>query len=250
MAKNSSSSFRRTFAMTLVAATFAAAIVACLLLYRRCGADSIHDVQPQSNSVSIPTFSLAREVSELKGTTNIAPTEDDNAVLMMRKALDEGRELDALKCARSLMDSGVVDVRCAVLEVLGWIGKNALPEISEMLNDGEPTVCAEALHAWEMAYGELSSQRSQASAIEESVMKLRREDDINAILMHICEFDNNIALPLLSRIIENGKSSVVGECAREAYSHITGGCVYVSPEETAKFLKDENAVGSNTEYKK
>ena len=86
--------------------------------------------------------------------------------------------------------------------------------------------------------------------IEESVMKLRREDDINAILMHICEFDNNIALPLLSRIIENGKSSVVGECAREAYSHITGGCVYVSPEETAKFLKDENAVGSNTEDKK
>jgi HEAT repeat protein len=155
----------------------------------------------------------------------------------MQNLLSDGKELAALRSARNLMDSESVETRSAALETFQWLGKRALPEITEMINDKNSFVSSEAMQAWEMAFGEIEGEHRKASVIEDTLKNLAKQDDINAILMHTSELELRIALPMLSRIIEANKTSVLGECARENYTFITDGEIYETPGKTLEFLK-------------
>jgi hypothetical protein len=221
----------------VVVLAFAAALVSsavAVFVASRHAGGSV-DSAAEKAPTNIPPCSLIRDMPQATGGAGQTP--EDIAVSEMQKALDEGRELEAVKKARELMDSDRADIRSAALETFGWIGKSALPEISEMLNDEDPGVRAEALQSWDMAFGELSGQNRQAAAIEDAVSRLKREDEIDAILLHAADLDEHVVLPLLSRIIEKGNASIAAECGREMYSHITGGEIYVSPAATAELLK-------------
>ena len=164
-------------------------------------------------------------------------TIEEQAVLDMQNFLSDGKELAALRSARNLMDSESVETRSAALETFQWLGKRALPEITEMINDKNSFVSSEAMQAWEMAFGEIEGEHRKASVIEDTLKNLAKQDDINAILMHTSELELRIALPMLSRIIEANKTSVLGECARENYTFITDGEIYETPGKTLEFLK-------------
>ena len=164
-------------------------------------------------------------------------TIEEQAVLDMQNLLSDGKELAALRSARNLMDSESVETRSAALETFQWLGKRALPEITEMINDKNSFVSSEAMQAWEMAFGEIEGEHRKASVIEDTLKNLAKQDDINAILMHTSELELRIALPMLSRIIEANKTSVLGECARENYTFITDGEIYETPGKTLEFLK-------------
>lgn len=173
--------------------------------------------------------------------TRVAPkrklTAEEQAVLEMQDLLSDGKELSALRAARNLMDSENADTRSAVLEAFQWIGKRALPEITEMINDVNPHVSAEAIQAWEMAFGEIDGEHRKAFVIEESVVKLKRQDDIETILNHTSELELRIALPMLSRMIETHGATMIAECARENYLFLTDGEAYTSPDDTMRYLK-------------
>ena len=164
-------------------------------------------------------------------------TPEEQAVVEMQDLLSDGKELSALRAARNLMDSKNANTRSAVLETFQWIGKRAISEITEMINDANPQVSAEAIQAWEMAFWEIDGEHRKALVIEESVAKLKRQDDIEAILNYTSELELRIALPMLSRIIESNKTTLLGECARENYLYLTDGDVYENSNKSKQCLQ-------------
>lgn len=165
-------------------------------------------------------------------------TAEEKEAEKMRDLLDDGQTQAAIRLARNLMDSGNKRVRSQVLETLAWIGRRALPEITEMINDGDAEIAEEALASWEQAYSEISGEHSQAAAIVEALPKLKNPDHVNAILMHAVELDEQVALPMLSQVIDANTTNFLGECAREAYSHATGGEIYESAEAMRRYLEE------------
>lgn len=167
------------------------------------------------------------------------PTIEEQAVLDMQNLLSDGKELAALRSARNLMDSESVETRSAALETFQWLGKRAIPEITEMINDKNSFVSSEAMQAWEMAFGEIEGEHRKAFVIEDTICKLRRYDDINAILMHTTDLELRISLPMLARVIESNHATALAECARENYSYLADGEPFESAEKTQIFLKKE-----------
>lgn len=184
--------------------------------------------------------------------TNVPPeapsaplTEEEKEAERMRDLLDDGNTQAAIRLARNLMDSTNKGVRSQVLETLAWIGHRALPEITEMINDDNPSIAEEALSSWEQAFSEISGEHRQAAIIADTLPKLKRPDPVNAILMHATELDEHVALPMLSKIID-ANANFIGECAREMYAHITGGEIYESAEVTRRYLEESKKAESKS----
>lgn len=116
-----------------------------------------------------------------------------------------------------------------------------MPEITEMINDADGGIAAEAISAWEQAFGEISGPNRQAIAIAETVVKLKNPDHVNAIFMHFTELDESISLPMVAEIIEANSTNMVGECGRDIYKHLSGGEIFESLAATRKFLAAEKS---------
>jgi len=222
----------------LFAAFFAAACIVC-----SCNRD---------NSIS--------ETSEVEKAPDIQAASDDSSDVkppllsaeeQEAELLDEliscDKTTDALRHARNLMDSTNVNIRVRVVEALGWIGRRAIPEISEMMNDKSPAVAEQALTAWEQAFAEIDKESRQASVAVETAAMLKNPDQITSVLLHMADIEQSISLPALADFIENGRGNVASECARDVYKHITGGEVYESPESTRAFLRQEQTQSINND---
>ena len=166
-------------------------------------------------------------------------TAEEKEAVEMRELLDSGETTAAIRHARNLMDSKSARIKGQVLETLSWIGRRAMPEITELINDADGTIAAEAVSAWDQAFGEITGPNRQALAIAETVVKLKNPDHINAILMHCTELDENVSLPMVAELIASNSTNIVGECGREIYKHLSGGEIYESPEATRRFLAEE-----------
>ena len=187
--------------------------------------------------------------TEIPAATNLADaavvqpaaplTPEEREAELMRSLLDDGKTSAALRHARNLMDSDSKHIRSLVLDALSWIGKRALPEITEMINDPNPDIAGEALAAWEQAYSEIDGEHRQAAAMSETLPKLRNQQHVNSILMHVPEMELTVSLPMLSKIIDSCSTNFIGECARDMYTHVTGGEVYESLAVTQLFLEQE-----------
>lgn len=157
-------------------------------------------------------------------------TPEQKQVREMQRLLDDDKVGLALREARSLMDSKNGEIRSAVLETLQWIGRRALPEITEMLNDPDEQVATEALTAWELAFGEFDGDRRKALAIEESVVLVKKSDTIRELLRQFSDIEQKVALQTLSKLIEKHNGTALGECARECYEEISDGKPYEPPQ--------------------
>ena len=187
-------------------------------------------------------------VAEAKAlvSTNVSPqvgasvpnlTLEEKEAAEMRDLLDDGQTLAALRHARNLIDSEEKSIRSLVLDTLAWIGRRALPEITEMINDSVPEIAEQALSAWEQAFAEVGGQNQKAAIIIETLPRLNKPHPVSAILQCASEFDEDVALQMLAQIIDSNSTNFVGECAREMYTHISGGEVYESREVTKRFCE-------------
>ena len=202
-----------------------------------CGENPVADGNPSAGAVVATNVPPEAPAAPL--------TEEEKEAEKMRDLLDDGNTQAAIRLARNLMDSTNRRVRSQVLETLAWIGHRALPEITEMINDADPGIAEEALSSWEQAFSEISGEHRQAATIVETLPKLKKPDPVNAILMHATELDERVALPMLSQIID-ANVNFVGECAREMYSHITGGEIYESAEATRRYLEESKKAESKS----
>ena len=168
-------------------------------------------------------------------------TPEEREAELMDELLGQDKTFEALRHARNLMDSTNAAIRVKAVEAFAWIGKRALPEITEMMNDQNPSVAAEAMTAWEQAFSEIDGRHRIADTISRTVSNLKNPEHVNSILLHLSDIDQDVALPTLSTIIEGNKGSFVEESAREVYTHLTGGEIYESLAAAQKFLEVERS---------
>ena len=195
------------------------AFAACALLLAApgCGRGPAED-----GGAGAPAATNVSEVAVKPATL----TPEEKEAEKMRDLLDDGQEQAAIRLARNLMDSEDRKIRSQVLETLAWIGRRAIPEITEMINDADPDIAEEALSAWEQAFSEVGGEHRQAAVIAETLPKLRKPDPVNAILHHATEMDERTAMQMLAGIIDSNATNFVGECARDMYRHVSGGEIY------------------------
>lgn len=217
---------------TLSSSIFAAIFSGAVLLIAGCdrqdgGQSAVDTVQPAVSTNSEETAS--EEVL----------SEDMKKAVKMRDALDDDNILEALKLARDLMGSKETAVRSEVVDVLSWIGRRALPELAEMAGDSDNGIRETAMTGLEQGLSEISGDNSKALAIEQVLPLLKRADQQEAVLMALNEIDEFVALRLLVKVISANKGTALEECARQSYTHVSGGEIFESAEVTEQFIKRE-----------
>lgn len=210
----------------VIAATVLLAAWVCSCSREVSKASALQEADPQTNATAVVSSALTPEEREAE---------------LMDELLGLDKTLEALRHARNLMDSTNAAIRVKAVEAFAWIGKRALPEITEMLNDQNPSVATEAMTAWEQAFAEIDGRHRMADIISRTVANLKNPDHVNSVLLHLSDIDQKVALPTLSAIIESNKGSFIEESAREVYVHLTGGEIYESLAATQKFLELEDS---------
>lgn len=153
-----------------------------------------------------------------------------------REYLDQDDYYMAMRYARGLMKSQDVEIIKGILDIFGWIGRKALPEIEEFLSSEREEIATFALQHWEMAIEEISNERIKAICVTNAAAHVKRKDVIDAVLMHISSVESRVSLPALEGLIlsERGKPCSFG--AKEMFEHISGES-WNSPERTKVILK-------------
>jgi HEAT repeat protein len=151
----------------------------------------------------------------------VGRTEDERKATEMRDLLDSGHEREALQMARALMASPEAAVRSQVVTVLGWIGVKALPELTEMLADGEDYVADDALTQWKMAFDEIEGEAAKAELLVAAIGSLKKVEDMEALVMSFGQLPEGMAIRSLVQVIQSGNELAAG-VAREQYEFTTG----------------------------
>lgn len=154
-----------------------------------------------------------------------------------REYLDSGENALSMRIARGLLDSKDPEVLSGLVDIFGWIGRRAMPELEELIARDVPNVSIRALDAWEMAIDEISSEYWRTVAITNAATKISDSSVIDAILMHTFNIRVDYVLPALEGMIIGQRGKVAGECAKVMFSHVAGES-YSSPERTKLLIKN------------
>ena len=149
---------------------------------------------------------------------------------------------DALALARSNMDSEDPKVRKVVADAFAWIGRRALPELAEMVEDSVPAVADTAADGWVAALDDIHNERVRGEELAKTLPKFKSRDHIEQALMQFASFNEDFAQETLAKIISQNEGTVLAECAREMYKHVSNGDPFTGGQMAAAASK----VGSQT----
>jgi len=175
-------------------------------------------------------------------------SKDRQKVLHMRLALDSGDRRLAMRYARDLMDSDDIGVRHSVLDTFGWIGRDALPELTEMMMDEDAIIAQEALEYWKDSFQEIPEEADRAKIIVDLIPTLTTQVECDSILMELTKMQTPTAMDAVVSIIE-GADGVGKECALEMYEHLTGGEIYESVEQAEVITERMMRLQNGEDYK-
>ena len=166
---------------------------------------------------------LKKTIEDLKKMLKDETDERYKRVRKMQRLLDEGNQTAALYDARELRFSNDKVERFAAVEVFGWIGSKALPEITEMLSDPELEIANEAWEKWEMAFNELESDDFRREVILEAAKTFDDENKLYPILWKLLEMGGELAKSTLQHISEGGGFTDAAKyVAEDLYGHRYG----------------------------
>ena len=171
--------------------------------------------------------------------TNIAvdnPTEEQKLLQQAREFLDMEEYALAMRTARGLLGSKDGEVLSGLVDIFGWIGRKAMPELEELID--RPQVSAQALDAWERAVEEISGETAKIFAVTNAASKFSDATVIDSILMHILDVDSDKSLRALEGLVLGQKGKAVSARAKAMFEHVAGE-PYSSPERTMRLLKDK-----------
>ena len=189
-----------------------------------------------TNSPTDATKQTGRKKAKARPPEVLTP--DRACLKKAQKALDDGDILEAMKLSRGLMDSKDVSVRADLIDIFGWIGKKAMPELAELMRDPEPDIASAAATAWEFALGEMSYDFVKIAAITNLVSKLENPVVIDSLLMHTLDMELRYSLPALEGLVIGCRGKTCGQCAKRMFEHIAGE-PWASPERTSAILKEQ-----------
>lgn len=189
------------------------------------GCSERSDEKPEA-SVAPAKASAARSVSPTNRVSLAelfpgATTKELSHIKACQDAIDDGRDLLAVRHARELMDSTNAAVRLHAVETFGWIGKITINELAEMMADPDKEVAEEALRQWEMAFDEFSGEAVRMQKILMAAQSLKDQQSTESVMMKLTDLEDYNAIKLLSDIITSTNSNpVVVEVARSEYASL------------------------------
>lgn len=176
----------------------------------------------KKSSGSGPAAKAGEGAGQQTQTTNeVKQTADQAAAELMQERLDDNDAAGALKLARKLMKSTEASVRSDVVSVLGMIGVKALPELTEMMDDGDKDISKEAFQQWMARLDELENDDMKQQMLTAKMMALDDIDTLEECAMAFSGMDEAVVINGLLPVIESN-NPIASKVAREHYEHVTG----------------------------
>ncbi|MDD2599073.1 MAG: HEAT repeat domain-containing protein [Kiritimatiellae bacterium] len=151
--------------------------------------------------------------------TDLSAEEAEVGVLDGLVAAESYKE--AIKLARKLMRSTSPQIRQGVVDNLGWIGIEAIAELSMMLRDPDAEVAESAFTHWAQAVDSLESDQLKAQILVAGMTVVNDESSLQSGIMMFDSMEDAVSIPALVEIIESGNPTA-SEVAREHYEFSTG----------------------------
>lgn len=128
----------------------------------------------------------------------------------------------ALRIAREMRYSKNRYDRSLALDTFKWGGAVAMPEVTSMLADEDPSIAEEAFDAWMVAFNELEDDVIRCEVIREAATAFDNESHMDAIMLELTKVDRSLAYDTVAKVLQSADSTGVGkECAKEIYEHMT-----------------------------
>lgn len=159
--------------------------------------------------------------AQARGTNGVSRSEDQIAADLMQERLDNNDEAGALKVARTLMKSKEKAVRSQVVSSLGWVGVKALPELSQMLNDGDPDIEREVFQQWTASLNEIESEDMQQQMLISGMQTMQDLESLEESVMLFSQMDQGLAIRGLVQLVDS-ENALAASVARAHYEHMTG----------------------------
>lgn len=194
-------------------------------------------VEKVSKTNSAATVAENSEKSEVK---EIPPTTEELKVMEEIDEFvgdDEYRKI--VQAARKIMDSSNPEVRREAADAFGWAGVQGIKDLQKMLTDSDPDVADDAFENWDSAVDEVEDDATRANLIADGIKNMKNQDNIESALMGLDNMDNNISVPIMVDVIQNGIPIAV-EPTLEHYEFTTGE-VYKSPEAAKAWVAKDMA---------
>ena len=156
----------------------------------------------------------------------------------IEKALDDENLEAAIACADAAQKCGVVEIRQAMVDTLGWFGEKALPELMPFMADADEDVRESAKDEWSMALSSIEDEGVKIGIVELAMGVLTDEDTLEDISGEYIGIDEKLAVESLSRIIVGGRSKEGVAKAKETYEFVTGE-EWTSKEDAERWIAEE-----------
>ena len=174
-------------------------------------------------------------VIEGVNTNQTVSAADQKIMTEMHDLLDVDNQSGALQAARKLMASENASVRSDVVEVLGWIGVKALPELSQLIVDGDPDVARDAIEQWKRAVKGVADEAVKADVLIAGMLVIKKQDELESCAMEFSDLPNDLTVRSMVKLIQSG-NPIASEVARAHYEFVTSEA-YVSPQLAEKWIK-------------
>ena len=148
----------------------------------------------------------------------------------LRQLLDSGDVKLTLALAREMRYSGRRSDRAAAGETFGWLGTEAMSDLTGMLADPDPEIAADAMTDWSQSLSAIEDEGLRCELIKEAANSFGGDEAMESILMELVTVEDYRAVQTLDEIISGGAPDAAKEIARDVYSHL-GGEEYVNSSE-------------------
>ena len=161
-------------------------------------------------------------VAEIAAMIRQEFTEEEKAYLReLRAALESDDNKQIIAVARLAVRSGNPDIKSRAIDALGWVGEEALPELTEFLMDDDEDIVQAAIDKWEEAIRECEDEASIINNTMLGMMAIKDEAACDYLSMNLIKSgEANLAVEAIIELMAYNNEACHGP-AKEAYEWIT-----------------------------
>ena len=160
----------------------------------------------------------------------------------LRELLDSGEKKLTLALAREMRYSGRRSDRAAAREAFGWLGTEAMSDLTGMLADPDPEIAEDAMTDWSQSLSDIEDEGLRCELIKEAANNFESDEAMESILMELVTVEDYRAVQTLDEIINGSAPDATKEIARDVYGHL-GGEDYVNSGEAQALAAKLKAEG-------
>lgn len=139
----------------------------------------------------------------------------------LKEALASNDNKQIIAVARLAVKSTSKEVKEKAIDALGWVGPDALPELTEFLMDEDEDIVQAAIDKWEEAIRECEDEADIISNTMLGMMAIRDEAACDYLSMNLIKSgEATLAVEAIMQLVECDNTACHGP-AKEAYEWIT-----------------------------